>query len=203
MSCPRCGFTHNCICSHEPKLTSSAHFVLLTHPNECHKSTNTGELMMRTLPHCERVIWDRINSPTALIEKLANPAYQPWLLFPADDAHPATPFTANSTPSAPATAVATTTTPLFVLLDATWQEARKMVRKSPWLANLPRLSLTPTALSQYQLRRNQQAGNLCTCETGIALLSLLNEPQQAEQLQRYFTAFSDVFHADRSGHSHR
>lgn len=199
MSCPRCGFTYNCICSHEPKLTSAAHFVLLTHPNECRKATNTGELMMRTLPHCERVIWDRVNSPTALIEKLEDPAYQVWLLFPADDTHPATPFVAHSSSS---TSIITTT-PLFVLLDATWQEARKMVRKSPWLANLPRLSLTPTALSQYQLRRNQQAGNLCTCETGIALLSLLNEPQQAEQLQRYFTAFSDVFHADRSGHSHR
>ncbi|KMV28955.1 tRNA-uridine aminocarboxypropyltransferase [Photobacterium swingsii] len=199
MSCPRCGFTHNCICSHEPKLTSAAHFVLLTHPNECRKATNTGELMMRTLPHCERVIWDRVNSPTALIEKLEDPAYQAWLLFPADDTHPATPFVAHSSSS---TSIITTT-PLFVLLDATWQEARKMVRKSPWLANLPRLSLTPTALSQYQLRRNQQAGNLCTCETGIALLSLLNEPQQAEQLQCYFTAFSDVFHADRSGHSHR
>lgn len=201
MSCPRCGFTHNCICSHEPKLTSSAHFVLLTHPNECRKATNTGELMIRALPHCERVIWDRVNSPTALIDKLADPLYQPWLLFPADDEHPATPFTGapESLPSC-STAATSTVIPLFVLLDATWQEARKMVRKSPWLATLPRLSLTPTALSQYQLRRNQQAGNLCTCETGIALLSLLNQPQQANQLQHYFTAFSAVFHADRSGH---
>ncbi|MDX1302728.1 tRNA-uridine aminocarboxypropyltransferase [Photobacterium sp.] len=190
MSCPRCGFHHNCICHVEPQLSCRAHFILLTHPKECHKETNTGVLLERTLPHCQRYRWDRVNPPQALLQQLSDSQFQPWLLFPSDEQHPASPFQ-----PAPGTI------PLFVLLDATWQEARKMVRKSPWLAALPRLALTPQQTSAYQLRRNQQAGNLCTCEAGIALLELLAEPQQAAQLHRYFTAFNNVFHADKSGHT--
>ncbi|MCW8329506.1 DTW domain-containing protein [Photobacterium sp. SDRW27] len=190
MSCLRCGFHHNCICDAEPRLSCDARFVLLTHPKELNKDTNTGELMLRTLPNCQRYTWDRVNPPTELLDQLRNPHYQPWLLFPSDEQHPAAAYQAADSKQ-----------PLFVLLDATWQEARKMVRKSDWLASLPRLSLTPDSTSAYQLRRNQQAGNLCTCEAGIALLQLLGENQQADQLQHYFQCFIDTFHADKSGHS--
>ena len=192
MSCPRCGFRHNCICDAEPRLSCDARFILLTHPNELGKDTNTGELMRRTLPGCRRYTWDRVNPPAGLLAMLANPAYQPWLLFPGDEQHPAVPYrSADNKP------------PLFVLLDATWQEARKMVRRSPWLASLPRLGLIPPAASAYRLRRNQQTGNLCTCEAGIAVLQLLGETDQADQLHQYFQRFIATFHADKSGHAWR
>lgn len=190
MSCPRCGFVHNCICDAEPQLSCDAHFILLTHPKELGKDTNTGELMLRTLPNCQRYTWDRVNPPATLLEQLSSPRYQPWLLFPSDEQHPATQYQPADGKQ-----------PLFILLDATWQEARKMVRKSTWLAQLPRLSLTPVSTSAYQLRRNQQAGNLCTCEAGIALLELLGESAQATQLNLYFQEFISTFHADKSGHA--
>ena len=187
--CPRCGFQHNCICHAEPTLGCPHAFVLLTHPREIGKDTNTGLLMERSLPHCLRQVWDRVNPPQALLEMLADPQYQPWLLFPGDDAVPAMPYKANGGK-----------TPLFILLDATWQEARKMIRRSQWLASLPRLELTPGTDSSYALRRNQQPGNLCTCEAGIALLETAGYPQDAQQLQGYFNHFMDVFKAEKSGH---
>ncbi|MCG7584182.1 tRNA-uridine aminocarboxypropyltransferase [Photobacterium sp. OFAV2-7] len=190
MSCSRCGFQHNCICHTEPRLSSKARFILLTHPKELGKDTNTGELMLRTLPDSQRYTWDRVNPPAALLDEIRASGNQPWLLFPCDEKHPATVY--QSEPDKQ---------PLFILLDATWQEARKMVRKSPWLAQLPRLSLNPSSASAYQLRRNQQAGNLCTCEAGIALLEMLGEAEQAVQLNDYFQAFIDTFHADKSGHT--
>lgn len=190
MSCPRCGFLYNCICDAEPQLSCKVRFILLTHPKELNKDTNTGDLMLRTLPNCQRYTWDRVNPPSALLEELRAANNQPWLLFPSDDQHPAAAYQP-----------AEGKLPLFILLDATWQEARKMVRKSPWLSQLPHLSLTPTSMSAYQLRRNQQAGNLCTCEAGITLLNLLGESAQATQLNVYFQAFLDTFHADKSGHA--
>lgn len=120
---------------------------------------------------------------------LADQQYQPWLLFPGDEQVPASQYQAASGK-----------TPLIIILDATWQEAKKMVRRSAWLSGLPRLELSPAAASAYQLRRNQQAGNLCTCEAGITLLGQLGYDGDAEQLQRYFNAFIDTFHADKSGH---
>ena len=187
--CPRCGFQYNCICHAEPALSCPYTFILLTHPKEVGKDTNTGQLMTRSLPHCQRQIWDRVNPPQSLLAMLADPQYQPWLLFPGDDQVPAVPYETS-----------TGKTPLFILLDATWQEARKMIRRSPWLATLPRLALTPSTHSAYALRRNQQQGNLCTCEAGIALLETAGYPQEAERLQGYFDHFVDVFHAEKSGH---
>ncbi|QUJ67362.1 DTW domain-containing protein [Photobacterium sp. GJ3] len=188
-SCPNCGFRFNCICHAQPTLHSRGHFILLTHDKEFGKATNTGQLMARSLSGCQQIRWSRTEPPQALLDLLADDTLQPWLLFPADDQHPAVSFQA-----------ATDKKPLFILLDATWQEARKMVRKSPWLACLPRLSLQPEQLSGYALRRNQQPGHLCTCETGIALLTLLDEPHQAAALQHYFDAFLHIFHAEQSGH---
>ncbi|PSU32901.1 tRNA-uridine aminocarboxypropyltransferase [Photobacterium lutimaris] len=187
--CPRCGFHHNCICDTEPTLACQHAFVLLTHPKEMGKETNTGQLMERSLPHCQRHIWDRVNPPQALLDMLSSPQYQPWLLFPGDDTVPAMPYQ-----------LSTSKTPLFILLDATWQEARKMIRRSPWLATLPRLELAAQTHSAYALRRNQQPGNLCTCEAGIVLLETAGFSQDAEQLQQYFNHFIDVFPAEKSGH---
>ncbi|MBV1839217.1 tRNA-uridine aminocarboxypropyltransferase [Photobacterium ganghwense] len=188
-ACPRCGLRFNCICHTEPTLGCTVPFLLLTHPNELGKTTNTGQLMTRTLPDCQRLIWDRVNPPQALLEQIADPRYQPWLLFPGDDTTPASPFQAQPGK-----------TPLIIILDATWQEARKMVRRSPWLAALPRLALVPQADSAYALRRNQQPGNLCTCEAGIAVLQELGFAPDADRLQEYFATFIDIFHAEQSGH---
>ncbi|MGF1724438.1 DTW domain-containing protein [Photobacterium nomapromontoriensis] len=189
-ACPRCGFLHNCICHTEPALSCDSHFVLLTHPRELGKDTNTGQLMARSLMHCQRQIWDRVNPPQSLLDQLADPHFQPWLLFPGDETTPAPPYQLTAGKK-----------PLVIILDATWQEARKMVRRSPWLAALPRLELHAQPSSSYALRRNQQPGNLCTCEAGIALLNTLGYADDSRQLQHYFDTFISVFKAEKSGHS--
>lgn len=194
MTCPRCGFHFNCICDTEPQLQSAADFVLLTHPRECDKGTNSGVLMTRTLPSCRVELWHRTQPPHVLLDQLKDDRYQPWLVFPADEQHPATPLTLSNTD-------VNHPTPLFIILDATWQEARKMVRKSPWLNQLPRIAITPQHASNYALRRNQQPGHLCTCEVGIELLALLQQHQASQQLQAYFNHFIDIYHADKSGHA--
>lgn len=153
--------------------------------------------MQHSLPHCDQYTWNRVEPPQALLDLIANKSYQPWIVFPHDEAITSEQFSAQSTP------LNNDVQPLFILLDATWQEARKMLRKSKWLNNLPCLMLTSTSPSNYQLRRNQQEGNLCTCEVGIELLSLLGQNQDAEQLQTYFNQFIAVFHADKSGHSYK
>ena len=65
--------------------------------------------------------------------------------------------------------------PLFVLLDATWTEARKMFRKSPYLDALPVLSLTPAQLSRYRLRRSTRGEHLCTAEVAAMCLELAGD----------------------------
>ena len=56
--------------------------------------------------------------------------------------------------------------PLFILLDATWPEARKMFRKARTSTAFPVLSLQPEQISRYQLRRSRHDDHFCTAGVG-------------------------------------
>ncbi|WP_434357810.1 DTW domain-containing protein [Parasalinivibrio latis] len=192
-SCPSCGLRYNCLCPRRPALTAESCIVLLMHPREQGKATNTGRLMTETLPACRSEIWSRTEPPQGLLDDIANPGYFPVLLFPAEDAISVTQAAAQA-----ATEMGEEKRePLFIILDATWQEARKMLRQSPWLAGLPKARLDISAESAYHLRRNQKPGNLCTCEVGIHLLAELGHSGDAAALSAYFFTFLRLFEADR------
>ena len=80
--------------------------------------------------------------------------------------------------------------PLFVLLDATWPEARKMFRKSPYLNHLPVLSLQAEQISRYQLRRARRDDHFCTSEVAALCLDLAGEPLAAQTLEAYLDVFT-------------
>ncbi|MGH8847660.1 MAG: tRNA-uridine aminocarboxypropyltransferase, partial [Polaromonas sp.] len=83
--------------------------------------------------------------------------------------------------------------PLFVLLDATWPEARKMFRKSPYLNHLPVLSLQPEQLSRYRLRRSKREDHFCTSEVAALCLELAGEPHAAQTLEAYLDVFTNHY----------
>lgn len=191
--CSACGFTHNCICQHQPALDSQVEFALLYHENELDKLTNTGRLLLNSLPKAKSYLWQRKVPPENLIERINQEDTETWILFPSASPTLSSEYHQRKDP---------TKKQLFILLDATWQEAKKMVNKSPWLKVLPCLELTPTEASRYHLRRNQSQGNLCTCEAGIEVLEMTKEPENAQALSIYYDQFLAVFQAERSGHAY-
>ena len=70
----------------------------------------------------------------------------------------------------------------YILIDATWQEAQKMYNHSPYLHELPKVSLEPSTPSIYSLRRNQKETGLCTAECASVLLKHHQEVEKSEQL---------------------
>jgi DTW domain-containing protein YfiP len=76
------------------------------------------------------------------------------------------------------------------LLDATWPEARKMFRKSPYLDHLPVLSLQPGQLSRYRLRRSKRQDHFCTSEVAALCLALAGETHAAQTLEAYLDVFT-------------
>ena len=64
----------------------------------------------------------------------------------------------------------------IVLVDATWHQAKTVVRKMPWLRSLPRIRLTPAAPSEYRVRREPRADCLSTIEATVGALRAL-EPE--------------------------
>ncbi|CAH1606348.1 tRNA-uridine aminocarboxypropyltransferase [Vibrio jasicida] len=190
--CPHCGFQFNCICSLLPKLSSEHSLMLLMHPNELTRDTNTGKLLAQCQLNVTQVVWDRKTPPAELLETLANPSLLPILLFPSEESLTLEQVQQQSNEQS--------RRPLYIILDATWQEARKMINKSRWLEGVAMMGLATQADSQYQLRRNQQEGNLCTFEVAAQLLEQLGEEQNQKQMLNFFEQYLPRFQAEKSGH---
>ena len=80
----------------------------------------------------------------------------------------------------------------FVILDATWQQARKMYNQSTYLKSMPKISLDAAPNSSYQLRRNQREGGLCTAECVVELLKQEQQFVHAQKLQNEFELMNSV-----------
>ena len=78
----------------------------------------------------------------------------------------------------------------FVILDATWQEARKMYNRSKYLQQAKKISLQVALPSTYRKRRNQIKGGLSTAECAIQLLKHKGEIEMAGKLQCEFDQFN-------------
>lgn len=79
------------------------------------------------------------------------------LLFPGAHARPATDVAPR----------------LLVVVDGTWSEAAKVVRRTPALAALPRIGLAPPAPGRYRIRRAPAAHCLSTVEAVVDVLGVL------------------------------
>ena len=191
----------HCLCSLQPATAAHAGVCLLMADIEPLKPSNTGWLIADVLADTFAFGWTRTEVDPALLTLLADPQWQPYVVFPSEYAPPerlvtelltAPETTAEPTAgaSADASADASAKRPLFILLDATWPEARKMFRKSPYLDKLPVLSLQPQQLSRYRLRRSRRDEHVCTSEVAALCLELAGDHAAAQTLEAYLDLFT-------------
>lgn len=176
--------TH-CICALRPVVPSNAGFCLLLGDIEALKPTNTGWLIADVVPDTWAFGWSRTEVDPALNALLTDPQWQPHVVFPPEYAAPSR-VVSGPVPD-------DNRRPLFVLLDGTWSEARKMFRKSPYLQNLPVMGLHPDHSSQYRLRRSAQDHHFCTAEIGAMCLDLAGDAPAADALDAWFGLFSERY----------
>ncbi|UYA15047.1 DTW domain-containing protein [Shewanella algae] len=174
------------------KLLLPVKIILLTHERELNRASNTATLALNAYPTlCKRVLWARKAPDAWLMEHLS--LGRTALLYPqteestseesvsraqAVNESPNLSQSPNQSPAQGATlpqdaaqeaaqkAALKLGKPLnsLVILDATWQEAGKMYRQSPYLQSLARVELQTEQDSAFRLRRNQRQGGLCTLE---------------------------------------
>ena len=181
--CEACRVMHShCLCALRPRVPTRAGVCLIMCDIEPLKPSNTGWLIADMVADTAAFGWARTAVDPALLAMLADPQWQPYVVFPGEYVEPARVVTAV-TPVAGKR-------PLFVLLDATWSEARKMFRKSPYLNHLPVLSLQPEQLSNYRLRRSKRDDHLCTSEVAALCLELNGESHAADTLGAYLDVFT-------------
>jgi len=178
----------HCLCALRPLLSARAGVCLLMADIEPLKPSNTGWLVADVVADTFAFGWARTEVDPALVALLMDPQWQPYLVFPGEFVAAERVVTEVQLPAAN-----TGRRPLFVLLDATWPEARKMFRKSPYLDKLPVLSLQSEQLSNYKLRRSQRDEHFCTSEVAALCLALAGEVHAAETLAAYLDVFTDHY----------
>lgn len=179
----------HCLCATIKPQRANSRFCLIMFGAEPLKPSNTGRLIADILPDTQAFIWSRTEVDPALLDAINDPSRQPYVVFPASYADPERPvFSRLPTGGKP---------PLFIMLDGTWSEARKMFRKSPYLNALPVFSLNVLAASGYQLREASRPEQHCTAEVAIALLQQAGDEQAAQGLDQHFHYFREQYLAGK------
>jgi len=187
-----------CICQHKPSCNSNAAFLLLMWDDEVLKPSNTGRLIADLIDDTHAFIWQRTTIDDNLLALIKDPQYQPFVVFPQDFAHPDQQVV-NQVPT-----LASDKRPLFILLDGSWREAKKMFRKSPYLDQLPLLSINlATQDERYRLRKANGDDRLATAEVAAHVLRSYGEKANGQLLDLWFDTFSQQYQAGASArHQH-
>ncbi|AOW14401.1 DTW domain-containing protein [Hydrogenophaga crassostreae] len=182
--------TH-CICAQRPTINVNAGVCLIMGDIEALKPSNTGWLVADVVADTFAFGWSRTAVDPGLLAVLNDPQWQPFVVFPSEYAEPSR--VVSEVVESPQATQGPGKRPLFVLLDGTWAEARKMFRKSPYLDALPVLSLHPDHPSSYQLRRSSRDDHFCTSEVAALCLALAGETRAAQVLAAYLDVFTEHY----------
>ncbi len=146
--------------------------VVVMHAREVTRPSNTGRLAPLLLERAEVRIHGALGAPVRLDDLLAEPGAA--VLFPDPDAAPLDPLHPPRT---------------LVVPDGSWRQARRIARREGGLAALPRVRLSETAPSAYQLRCHPSPDRLATFEAIAQALGVLEGPELEATLLAGFDRF--------------
>jgi DTW domain-containing protein YfiP len=189
--CLRCRFRREvCLCAATRQAAADLRLVVVLHAVEERKMSNTGHLAALVLPDARIAVHGRRDQAVDLAElrETHAPDGRPWrsvLLFPGLGAEPLD-----------ARAVADLRAPdhklRLVVPDGTWSQARRMVRRLPELAALPRYTIPFGAAwasrTALRPRGNPEPARVSTCEAIATAFGLLGEPDAEAALQEVYDA---------------
>ncbi len=191
--CQRCLLPEkNCLCATLQPVEARSRFCLVMFDSEPMKPSNTGRLIADILPDTQAFGWSRTAPGPGLLAAVSDPDVQPMVVFPGSYADAGRTLV-NAPPLGGKP-------PLFIMLDGTWSEARKMFRKSPWLDPLPVMSLALTRPSNYQLREAHAEGQHCTAEVAAELLLQAGDTAAGTALFQHFDLFRQRYLAGKPHH---
>lgn len=156
------------MCADVPVVPTRTRIVIVRHLAEAHRSSNTARLAHLALPNSE-IVDHAIKDEPIGAARLGGPGT--WLLFPEGE---------------PRTRAPEPPPERLIILDATWQQARRMRQRLPGLRGLPVLRLPDLAAPRERMRASPGHGLVSTIEAIARALRLLEGDAPAEALERLF-----------------
>lgn len=180
-TCPRCTRPSRvCWCAHLPTIVPATRVLVLQHPREEDVAIGTARMASLCLEGAELVVGVDLESDPRVRAALDDTSRTPVLLWPGGEA---TDIMVDP-PRGPTT---------LVVVDGTWALARKLVRRNPRIAALPRYALGIGAPSEYRIRREPAEGCVSTIEAiARALGAIENDPERFRPMLAPFRAMVDM-----------
>jgi len=121
------------------------------HPKEAKKEkSGTGRLSHLCLKNSQIIVGESFDKSPQVKALLEDSNYFHMILYPGNDAFDISNTCKNLSNSKPL---------LLFVIDGTWACAKSMMRRSPILHGLPRLSFTPKGTSKFLIK--QQPSTMC------------------------------------------
>lgn len=190
--------TTHCICAIAPKknaVNTNAGFLLLMYDTEVLKPSNTGKLIADLIPDTFAFLWSRTTKNDELQAVLDDEKWQPFVVFPQEYAGENRQVYSNELVCEQGKR------PLFIMLDGSWREAKKMFRKSPYIDKFPLVSFDPKTLldnmsspvgddSRYTVRKTELEHQFSTAEVAARVLEMYGEKANGHLLDLWFDVFN-------------
>lgn len=149
-----------CYCAHVTQIETQTKIVLLQHPRERDKAIGTARMASLCLPNSELHVGIDFENSKELDRVLEQAAGHVALLYPGEDSKEVTRLPAGERLT-------------LIVVDGTWWQTRKMVRRNSKLASLPRVAFTPERPSEYRIRKEPEDHCVSTIEALMYVLGAL------------------------------
>jgi DTW domain-containing protein YfiP len=148
-----------CLCGTITPVACPAQLVVYQHPTEVWRPFNTAFLITQKYRDAQLLVRGDPVAEARLAALLEDPQIDAYLLFPSAHAREVSGIPHRRQ--------------MYVLLDGSWQQARRMRRRNELLLRLPVVSLVPAQPSVYRVRKQSEAHHLCTAEAAALLVGRL------------------------------
>lgn len=156
-------------------MQTETRLALIWHRDEERKPTNTGRVAVNSLVNSETYIRGVKDQPVDL-RPLEDSGRRLLVLFPTSGVRVLTPEVIEESPL-PIT---------LVVPDATWGQARTMVRREPLLAGAEKVIPPAGPPTRYFLRHAHDTSNLGTAEAIARAFGVLEGPEVQTEIERMF-----------------
>ncbi len=160
-----------CICHLIPNLDLKTRICLVIHKKELKRTTNTGQLALKSLINSEiRIRGESDRKPLDLTDLLTS-QYRTLLFFPSDDAAELTTELAQSS-----------SRPIQLIVpDGNWRQASKVHSRHPELRDVQKVKISTANKSTYHLRAEHLPEGMATLEA-IAFALGITEGEEIKNI---------------------
>lgn len=155
-----------CVCQHLKPFDTNSRFIILMHPMEFKKEkVGTGRFSHLILKNSEVLVDISFDENKRFQEILNDPEFETYLLYPGFETIDLGTNELKTTLKKKAQ---------FIVIDGTWPCAKKMMKLTKSLHDVPRVSFTSDRVSEFKVKHQPMPGCLSTVESIHQVLLDLN-----------------------------